>query len=250
MSRTDLYLAWERILSPDDWDRYRALLGERAAGRPVAYLTGHREFMGLDLRVDERALIPRPETEVLVELLLPLLRDIPEPRIADVGTGSGAIAIALATFLPRIRVLAVDLSSDALAVAAENASRHGVAARITFLAGDLLAPVHAHRWTALDAIASNPPYVDPESARHLSREILDHEPAMALLAGEGGTAFHARLTRDAPPLLRPGGWLAVEVAAGQAPDVVELFARTNAYRDIRVASDLLGIERVVAGERA
>ena len=249
MSRTDLYLAWERAVSAATWDRFRALLEERARGRPVPYLIGHREFMGLDLLVDERVLIPRPETEILVEFLLHVLRGLPAARIIDVGTGSGAIAVALAKFLPRAQILASDLSADALAVAAENATRHGVADRTAFVRGDLLAPAQEQGWTQVDAIVSNPPYVDPETAQTLPREIRDYEPAMALLAGEGGTAFHARLAVEAPGLLRPGGWLAVEVAAGQAPAVVELLERTGTFHHIRVVNDLQGIARIVAGER-
>jgi len=249
LSRTDLYLAWERPVPSEAWARYRGLLEERARGRPVAYLTGHREFMGLDLQVDERVLIPRPETEILVELLLHVLRDVPAPRVIDVGTGSGAIAIAVATYLPESTVLATDLSPDALAVAEDNAVRHGVAARITFAAGDLLAPARTRGWVEVDAVASNPPYVDPAAAAALPREIREYEPALAVVAGAGGTSVHARLVDEAPALLRPGGWLALEVGAGQAPAVVELFERSNAYRQMRVLDDLAGIPRIVAGMR-
>jgi release factor glutamine methyltransferase len=249
MSRTDLYLAWERPLPQEAWDRFRTLLDERATGRPVPYLTGHREFMGLDLLVDERVLIPRPETEVLVEFLLHLLRNLQAARVVDVGTGSGAIAVALATYLPGAQVLAVDLSPEALAVAVSNAERHGVADRITFAAGDLLAPVRDRGWEVVDAIAANPPYIDPQTAAGLPREIRDYEPRLAVVDPGGGTAFHRRLADEAPPLLRTGGWLALEVAAGQAPEVVELLKQTGAYAQMRIIKDLQGIERVVAAER-
>ncbi len=249
MSRTDLYLAWERAVSAAAWERFRALLEQRTRGRPVPYLIGRREFMGLDLLVDERVLIPRPETEILVEFLLHVLRGLPAARIIDVGTGSGAIAVALAKFLPRVRILASDLSADALAVAAENAARHAVADRIALVPGDLLSPAREQGWTEVDAVVSNPPYLDPETVRTLPREIREYEPTLALLAAGGGTAFHARLAAEAPALLRPGGWLAVEVAAGQAPAVGELFQRVRAFQHIRVINDLQGIARVVAGER-
>lgn len=249
MSRAGIYLAWEQPMPEEAQSRFRALLDERARGRPVPYLTGHREFMGLDLLVDERVLIPRPETELLVELLLHMLRELPGARIADVGTGSGAIAVALATFLPRATVLAADVSAEALEVAAANVARHGVADRVRLARGDLLAPVREEGWTDLDAIASNPPYVDAEGARHLPREILEHEPRLAVVDPGGGISFHARLTVEAPDLLRPGGWLALEVAAGQAPEVVELFEQTGVYGPVRVVKDLQGIERVVAAER-
>jgi len=246
-SRAGLYLAWDQPLAEEAWIRFRALLAERAGGRPVPYLTGHREFMGLDLLVDERALIPRADTEILVEFLLHELRERAAARIADVGTGSGAIAVALATYLPQADVLAVDLSHEALEVAASNIARHNVTARIRLAQGDLLAPVREAGWTELDAIASNPPYVDPEAA--LSREIRDHEPTIAVIDPGGGTTFHARLTAEAPALLRAGGWLTLEVAAGQAPAVVELFAQTGRYGPVRVVKDLQGIERVVAAQR-
>ncbi len=249
MNRTDLYLAWERALPDGAWGRFRALLEERSRGRPVPYITGHREFMGLDLAVDERVMIPRPETEILVEFLLHALRDLPAARIIDVGTGSGAIAVALARYLPRAEVLATDLSAPALDVARVNAARHAVADRITVAGGDLLAPARERGWREVDAVASNPPYVDPETARALPREIREYEPVLAVVAAEGGTAFHARLAADAPALLRSGGWLAVEVAAGQASAVVELFERTGAFRQSRVINDLAGIARVVAAQR-
>ncbi|MDR7469429.1 MAG: peptide chain release factor N(5)-glutamine methyltransferase [Armatimonadota bacterium] len=249
LTRAALYLAWERPLDAAAWGRFCALLEERGRGRPVAYLVGHREFMGLELRVDGRVLIPRPETEVLVEFLLHVLADTPAARVIDVGTGSGAIAVALARFLPQVRVLAVDISAEALAVARENAARHQVADRITFARGDLLAPAPRQGWNQVDAIASNPPYVDAASAAALPREVRDHEPAVALLAGADGTAFHARLAHEGPPLLRPGGWLVVEVGAGQAQAVSELFARAGTLEEIRTINDLAGIARVVAGRR-
>lgn len=248
LGRAALYLAWKRPITPAAWERFRALLEERARGRPVPYLVGYREFMGVELRVDERVLIPRPETEILVEFLLNVLQGLAEARVIDVGTGSGAIAVALARFLPQVRVLAVDLSADALAVARENAARHRVAERITFARGDLLAPARRRGWNQVDAIASNPPYVDPANAGTLPQEVR-HEPAVALLAAEGGTAFHARLAVEGPPLLRPGGWLAVEVGAGQAQAVSELFARVGTLGQIRAVNDLAGIPRVVAARR-
>lgn len=249
LTRAALYLAWERPVEAAAWERFCALLEERGRGRPVAYLVGHREFMGLELLVDERVLIPRPETEVLVEFLLHVLREVPAARVIDVGTGSGAIAVALARFLPQARILAVDLSAEALAVARENAARHQVADRITFSRGDLLAPARRQGWHQVDAIASNPPYIDAARASALPREVREHEPAVALLAGEGGTAFHARLAHEGPPLLRPGGWLAVEVGAGQARAVSQLFARTGTLEQIRTVDDLAGITRVVAARR-
>ncbi|MDR7583981.1 MAG: peptide chain release factor N(5)-glutamine methyltransferase [Armatimonadota bacterium] len=250
VSRTDLYRAWEAPVEAAQWERYRALLEARAQGRPVPYLTGRREFMGLELAVDERVLIPRPETEVLVEALLHVLADHPAPRVLDVGTGSGAIALALAHFLPCARVLATDVSAAALEVAAANARRLGLADRVAFARVDLLGAIGPAERARFDAVASNPPYVDPDLARHLPREIADYEPRLAVVDPGGGTTFHRRLAEEAPHVLRPGGWLAVEVAAGQAPAVIELFAQTGGYQEIRTVRDLLGIERVVIARRA
>jgi release factor glutamine methyltransferase len=245
LSRTDLYLAWGRPVGAGVWTRYQELLAERARGRPVAYITGHREFMGLDFLVDERVLIPRPETEVLVETMLAALHEIASPTVADVGTGSGAIAVSLAVLRPDAAVVATDLSFDALDVARANATRHGVAARVRVLQGDLLTPL-IDIGCRLDGLACNPPYVSAEIAQDLQREIQDFEPRLAIVAPGGAGRLYARLADDAPLVLKPGGWLAVEVAAGQAPRVVELLEQASAYEPAIVRRDSLGWDRVVA----
>lgn len=245
LSRTELYLAWDRPIEAGAWARYLDLLAERAGGRPVAYIIGHREFMGLDFLVDERVLIPRPETEVLVETLVDVLRGTASPAVADVGTGSGAIAVSLALLRPDASVLATDLSADALEVAHANAARHGAADRIRFLQGDLLDPLIAagHR---VDVVACNPPYVASEAASTLPREIRDFEPSLAVVAPDGVESVYARLAEGAPRVLRVGGWLAVEVAAGQAPRVVELLEQTGLYEPAHLRRDGLGWDRTVA----
>lgn len=244
-TRTELYLAWDRPLDEAAWARFQALLDARAAGRPVAYIIGRREFMGLDVLVDERVLIPRPETEVLVEVALEALRDVPAPAIADIGTGSGAIAVSLAVLRPDAAIVATDLSADALEVARANAVRHGVAGRMRFLQGDLLAPVAA-AGMRLDLVACNPPYVAPEAAAGLPREIREFEPAVAVVAPGDPLDVHRRLAETAPGVLRPRGWLVVEVGAGQAPHVVELLHRAGAYEAPVTRQDSLGWDRVVA----
>ncbi|MGQ0570265.1 MAG: peptide chain release factor N(5)-glutamine methyltransferase [Armatimonadota bacterium] len=245
LSRTELYLAWDRPIEDPAIARYRDLLAERARGRPVAYIVGHREFMGLAFLVDERVLIPRPETEVLVETALEALRGAASPVIADIGTGSGAIAVSLAVLRPDATIVATDLSADALDVARANATRHAVADRMRFLKGDLLDPVIAAGYL-LDAVVCNPPYVAAEVAAGLPREIRDFEPAMAVVAPAGEEDLHARLGAGAPQVLRPGGWLIMEVAAGQAAVVVELLNRPGTYESPQVRWDALGWERVVA----
>jgi release factor glutamine methyltransferase len=247
-SRTELYVRWQRPLDHDLFVSYQALLAERGAGRPVAYIVGRREFMGLDFAVDERVLIPRPETETLVETVLELVRDTPAPLIADIGTGSGAIAVSVAAVRSDAMLIATDLSGEALEVAAANAARHGVAGRVQFLRGDLLAPL-ARLGTRVHVVACNPPYVDPSIAPTLPREIRSFEPAMAVVAPEHGESLHARLIDEAPRVLASAGWLVMEVGAGQAARVVELLKRPRSYDDVMVRKDQIGWERVIAARK-
>ena len=227
--------------------RYGELLLERARRVPLAYLTGEREFWSLRLLVDRRVLVPRPETETLVEAALERLR--PGARVADVGTGSGAIVIALATELGAGEFLAVDRSADALDVARANAAAHGLSGRIAFFEGDLLAPL-GERAATLDAIVANPPYIPAGELSGLQPEVRDHEPRLALDGGPDGLAVIDRIVAGAPRLLRPGGWLLLEVGAGQAPRVGERLGRTGAFDLTATRRDLAGVERVVAARRA
>jgi release factor glutamine methyltransferase len=245
ISRADLYLTWDRLIDPGAFDRFQAYLDERVHGRPVAYITGHREFMGLDFLVDERVLIPRPETETLVDVVLGVIAGRPAPHIADVGTGCGAIAISLAVARPAASLVAIDNSPDALDVARANAIRHNVAERIRFLLGDLVAPIAA-AGDQVDVLACNPPYVSPADLAGLPREIRDFEPTAAVIAPGHAESVHARLIHDAPAVLRPEGWLVMEVGAGQASRVVELLEAAARYASVRTHRDGLGWERVVA----
>jgi release factor glutamine methyltransferase len=245
LDRTELYLRWDRPLDEAAWERYRRLLDERSQGRPVAYITGSREFMGLDFAVDERVLIPRPETEVLVETVLAVARPLAAPTLADIGTGSGAIGVSLAVRRPDALVVATDLSADALDVARANAARHGVADRMRFLCGDLLTPLR-DEGLRVDVLACNPPYIAPGDAAALPREIREFEPALAVVAPGSGESLHARLVAQAPGALKPGGWLVMEVAAGQAPRVVELVKQSGHFEFPRLHRDGLGWDRVVA----
>ncbi len=247
-SRAELFAGWGNPMDDEALVRYQGYLSERAGGRPVAYILGRREFMGLEFSVDERVLIPRPETEVLVAAALEAVRDHPSPEMADIGTGSGAIAVSLAVFRPDAHVLATDISRDALDVAAVNAARHDVEARVTFLEGDLLDPLLplASKGVRLHSIVSNPPYLSAEEALSLPREIAEFEPSGAVVAPGGGESVHRRLAKAAPEVLADGGWLLMEVAAGQAPVVVELLEETGLYERPLVRTDMLGWERVVA----
>jgi release factor glutamine methyltransferase len=229
------------------------LVARREAGVPVAYLVGRREFFGLDLVVDGRVMIPRPETERLVEVLIDAFRDHPAPMVVDVGTGSGAIAIAVAHRLPRARVLATDVSPDALAVARINAARCGVARRIAWARGaglEPLAPLGIEG--SVDAVVSNPPYIpSPEIAR-LPREIREHEPAVALDGGPDGLRVLREVIAGASRYLVSGGVLALEVAAmqDQAATVAALIAGAGGFDPAKIVRDYAGMDRVVLASRS
>jgi len=247
VDRARLYTHWDGAMPEVSWARYQSLLEERAGGRPVHYIVGEREFMGLAFAVDERVMIPRPETELLVEFAATRLRDRARPVIVDVGTGSGCIAVSLAHLLPGARGYATDLSSSALDVAAANAARHRVADRVTVLQGDLLDPLPAELRGRVDAVLSNPPYVPEDRAPEFPREIRDFEPREAILAAGDGTGYHRRLAVSAPVWLGPDGMLAMEVGLGQAPAVVRMLGESGRYASVGVERDGAGIGRVVWG---
>lgn len=226
-------------LSPEDSARYRALLLHRAQRQPLQYLLGEQWFYGLPYFVDERVLIPRQETESLCELGIGFLSALPSPRVLDLCTGSGAIAVTLKRNCPHAQVWAADLSPDALAVAHRNARRHG--AGVTFYQGDLFAPLAG---MTFDLILSNPPYIETADCAALQEEIR-REPLMALDGGTDGLDFYRRIAHEAHLHLTPGGMLAMEIGCTQAEAVSALLAETNAYRDIAVVRDLYGMERIV-----
>lgn len=242
VERLVLYLQPERPLTAAERARFRELVRRRHAGVPLQYLLGEVEFMGLPLRVDGRALIPRPETEQLVELILrelgPHQRE-KEWEILELGTGSGAIAITLAHFLPQSRISATDISTQALELARENAARNGVASRITLFESDWFAAVEGR----FDLIVANPPYVSREEAVSLPREVREHEPRSAWDGGEEGLEAIRRIITEAPPYLRSGGRLYLEIGAGQAARVRSLTLASGAYEGIEVFRDLNGRER-------
>jgi len=231
--RLDLYRAVDRPVSEEEADAYRALLQRRARGEPVAYLTGRREFYSLDLRVTRDVLVPRPETELLVDRA----RELKPRRILDLGTGSGCIAIACAVKLPEAEVTATDVSAAALAVARGNAERHGVAGRIRFLEGDLYTPLAPDE--RFDLIVSNPPYV-----RHGEAErVATHEPHLALYGGKDGLLVLGRLIADAPSHLESDGTLLSEIGEDQEKAVRAL--ATACFARVVVEKDLAGRPRVL-----
>ncbi|MBU8897616.1 peptide chain release factor N(5)-glutamine methyltransferase [Corallococcus sp. H22C18031201] len=241
--RVRLYVDLDRPLSKEELATFRALIERRLAGEPTQYLTGVKEFYNRPFRVDSRVLIPRPETELLVEAILQVLPKDAPSRALDVCTGSGCIAISLAAERPQATVLATDLSPGAATVARANAEALKVADRVTVLEGDLLAPVPAE--ARFHVVVSNPPYVDAGDIPGLSPEVR-HEPHMALDGGPDGLRLIRRVVTDARRFLEPGGLLAMEIGETQGPAVLELL-RAAGYSDARVEKDLERRERMAFG---
>jgi release factor glutamine methyltransferase len=235
----------DRGISPDQHALYQIAVSRRLKLEPIQYITGEQEFYGLRLHVSPAVLIPRPETEHLVEALLSLLPANQPLKLADIGTGSGAIAIALAVHLPLAHITALDLSIKALAVATSNARQHNVANRIDFLESDLLAAID-HPTETFDAIVSNPPYI-PESDRStLHPQVREHEPSTALFAGETGLDIYRRLIPQALRALKPNGLLALEMGHGQRHPLTNLLA---GWKDVSFVNDLQQIPRVVLARK-
>lgn len=244
----------ERVLTAEQTRAYEALIARRLRNEPIQYIVGEQEFYGLALRVTGAVLIPRPETELLVEVVLAEV-DAGEPlRVVDVGTGSGAIAIALAKRLVRAEIVGVDISRAALEVAAENAARHGVSGRVRFVEGDLLGGLRdegADGFAGFDAVVANPPYVAEGEREGLHPQVRDWEPAEALFAGVDGMDVYRRLVPQAWGALREGGLLAMEIGQGQRDAIAELLTGWGEVRfvEVRFVEDLRGIERVVVARR-
>ena len=242
-----LYTAFDTPVADAERARFRELVKRRAEGEPVAYLVGSREFFSLPFTVSPAVLVPRPETEGLVVRVIDLCRTAAAPRIIDVGTGSGAIAVALARHLPRAAFTATDVSADALAVARGNAARHGVAERIAFVSCDLLdEPAAAGPW---DVIVSNPPYVRADEFAALPRDVRDHEPRGALVAGPRGVELVERLASAAATRLVPGGWLVVEIGPAVVVAAEAALAAQSGLEPGPTLKDLAGLPRIVQARR-
>ncbi|OGQ96625.1 MAG: protein-(glutamine-N5) methyltransferase, release factor-specific [Deltaproteobacteria bacterium RIFOXYD12_FULL_57_12] len=252
LGRTQLLLAADLIVSQADGDSFARLLARRLQREPLAYILGEREFWSRSFLVNRDVLIPRPETELLVERALARLKGTPAARgpLLDLGTGSGIIAIVLALELPEAMVYAIDRSRAALEVACANARRHGVADRIRFVASDWLAGIGNRPF--FEAVLSNPPYVPQEilrssgpSAEALQPEVLNYEPHLALDGGTAGLETIDRLGRDIPAVLRPGGWVFMEIGAEQADVVSDMFSRPGSrFADLAVTADYAGFPRI------
>jgi len=242
--RAHLYAHPERILSAEEQQRFEHAIDARARGVPAQYITGHQEFWGLDFLVNPAVLIPRPETEHLIEAVLTLARPLSNPRIVDVGTGSGCIAVVLARELPGAKIHATDISPAALEVARVNATRNGVADRIHFHVADLLP---RHEPASFDFVVSNPPYVGEREEDQVQLEVREFEPRNAVFAGPSGMEVITRLVPAAQLALNPGGWLVMEISGTIAQAVRDLLA---VWADLRITNDLQGIPRVVSAQKS
>ena len=234
----------ERTLSREEQEALERMIDRRLRCEPIQYITGTQEFFGLALKVSPAVLIPRPETEILVEAVIARLEKETPLRIADVGTGSGAIAIALAHALPHAFVTAIDLSRESLVVARENATTHSLEGRIRFVESDLLEAIADE--PLFDAIVSNPPYISSEEAAGLHRQVRDYEPAQALFAGPSGLEVYERLIPQAFALLKPNGLLALEIGHGQRDAIAALL---SGWRVVEFVPDLQQIPRVAIARR-
>jgi len=248
-SRIDLYTQFDRVVGPEDLARYRQAVRRAAAGEPVSYIRGFQEFYSLTFKVTPDVLIPRPETELLVDVVLDLARRAGGAvRLWDACTGSGCVAVAAARYAPQLSVLATDISAPALAVAAENAVRCGVAGRVRFARANLLElPGPFAAMAPFDVITANPPYVSDGQMAGLPRP-LRAEPELALRAGPTGLECIRPILIDAPRHLRAGGLLAVEIGLGQADAVYDIAREVGRYREVRFLKDLAGIERTMVAE--
>ena len=247
VDRIHLYTQYDRPLIDEELSAFRALVKRRSRREPCAYILGNREFWSLELAVDPRVLIPRPDTEVLVETVLKLLDTDSAGHLVDIGTGSGAIAIAVASERPLLQVAATDTSEDALDLARKNASTHQLEERISFFEGDLLDAL-PDTWRPLDFVVSNPPYVEERDRDDIQPEVRDFEPANALFAGEDGLDVIRRLIPQARLSLRPGGYLLFEIGHRQAEAVRDLLA-TQDFEDIEVITDYGDRDRVAVARK-
>lgn len=244
VDRLYILLNLERVLSEDEEQLFNKFINERLNNRPIAYIVGNREFMGLDFFVKEGVLIPRPDTEVLVEEVIELAKKKDAKNILDIGTGSGAITVSLAKYLENVKVTSVDISDIALEIGKRNAISNEVNDRINFVKSDLFTNIDKE--TKFDIIVSNPPYIKREVIDTLDKQVKDYEPYNALEGGVDGLDFYRAITKQAKNYLKKGGILAYEVGHDQSEDVSKLM-EMDGYTNIYTLKDLQQIDRVVIG---
>jgi len=242
-SRLQLYMDFEQVVSKEYLDQYRELIKKRIERVPVAYLTNHKEFMSLSFYIDESVLIPRPETEVLVENVFKMQSD--DCKVLDLGTGSGAIVVTLAIQRVDWKFIATDISTEAVVVAEKNAQRHRVSERITLLQGNLFEPLQDEA-IKFDCIVSNPPYISSSEISTLMPEVRDYEPRIALDGGSIGLDFIEKMVAEAPKFLTENGKLVFEFGYQQGEAVRNLIQSNPQYTDCNIIKDYAGIERVAA----
>ncbi len=247
--RTDLYVDFDRALSEEDISNFMALVQKRIMRMPLQYITGRSEFMSLDFIVNQSVLIPRPETEFVVESVIRKAKLLGEQKalsIFDIGTGCGNIAVSLAVNLKNVRIYACDVSKDALSVARTNAQRHNVSEMISFLQGDLFdAFKDLDLKGKVNFIVSNPPYVAETERAELQPEIINHEPELAIFGGRDGLTFYRRIFSEAPDWLASDGYLVMEMGEGQANVVTTLIRESPCFDGLEVVKDLQKIDRVL-----
>lgn len=245
--RTRLHLDRAQSLTENELRNFRRCIERRRCGEPVAYIVGRREFWSLPFEVNSHVLIPRPETEILVEEVLKICSGLKTTklRILEIGTGSGAIAVSLAYELKNAQIVATDISQDAINIASRNAQINSVTDQISFLRGHLFEPVSGK----FDIIVSNPPYVSREEYDRLPVGVRDFEPGLALLSSVDGTSFHREIIKAGGIYLKPGGWIFMEIGAGQKDRVEYMLNASSLYDNIAFRSDYAGIERVSVARR-
>lgn len=254
MSRSEIYLNYDRVLNNTEKRQLEKKIQKRIDKIPLQYITKHQEFMGMDFMVEEGVLIPRPETEILVDEVIKRLKNYKYSdnlKVVDLGTGTGIIATCIAKFIEDIIIYATDISKKSLQVALKNAKKHNCEGKIIFLQGDLFEPfIGRIEKNSLDGIISNPPYIDSYNFKLLPPEIKDNEPKIALFGGIDGLDYYRKIIKKSPYYLKKSGFIALEVGINQSKIVEELIIKENSFnQDIEVINDYLGIERVVIAYR-
>lgn len=254
MSRSEIYLNYDRVLNNTEKTQLEKKIQKRIDRIPLQYITKHQEFMGMDFLVEKGVLIPRPETEILVNEVIKRLKNYKYSnnlKVVDLGTGTGIIAICIAKFIEDIIIYAIDISKKSLQVALKNAQKHNCKDKIIFLQGDLFEPfVGRIEKNSLDGIISNPPYINSYNFKLLPPEIKDNEPKIALSGGIDGLDYYRKIIKKSPHYLKKSSFIALEVGINQSKIIEELILKENSYnQDIEVINDYLGIERVVIAHR-
>lgn len=248
--RTHFYLDTERKIDETDLISFKQKIKERSTRKPLQHILGTQQFRKLLLKVSPRALIPRPETELLVEHVLRIARSYNRPlKVIDVGTGSGAIALSLASELSEVFIYALDISKEALKLASENALTHGLSEKVLFIESDLFSNLTDYFDDKIDIIVSNPPYIPQDEIENLQEEVCRFEPLIALDGGASGLEIISRIIKESPEYLSFGGCLALEVGFGQAEKVAAIFKQTGCFDEVEIFPDYASIERFVIGFR-